>query len=99
MRIHLHSLHSDFADTERLPASRYLGRRLDGAAPLAVFGCGCGRRPLVRMPRARWMRLLPLLRLYLCLSCGARVLRPRLRQRVPYGAMFVGARASAIEGL
>ena len=98
MSIHLHSLHSDFADTERMPVSRYLGRRL-GGPPFALFGCGCGRRPLVRMPRAAWMRLLPLLRLYLCASCGARVLRARLRQRVPYGAMFIGSRASATEGL
>jgi hypothetical protein len=34
---------------------------------------------LHRIPRAIWMRFLPVLRLYRCRNCGTRVLRRRIR--------------------
>jgi hypothetical protein len=38
------------------------------------------------------MRVLPLLRLYVCLECRRRVLRPRMQARSGYGAVYLPAR-------
>lgn len=85
--IYLHSRRSDFAPTERMTEAAYLGR--SARSPLAWIGCGCGRARLLRIPRSPWMRLLPLFRLYQCLACGVRVLRPRTRQRGVYSAVYL----------
>lgn len=89
-KIYLHSWHGDFAKTQVLTESAYLGRCvLKADAPLRAFRCGCCPPQLVRIPRARWMRLLPLFRLYWCQGCGQKVLRTRTRQRFPYGSVYV----------
>jgi hypothetical protein len=87
-QVFLHSARSDFADTEVLPA-----RKGPGASQGPCwFGCGCGAERLVRVPRAGWMRVLPLMRLYVCLECRRRVLRPRMRARSGYGSVYLPAR-------
>lgn len=88
--ISLDSFHSGFAETRRMPEALYLGRSFR-ELPLKWLGCGCRKTHLVRIPRAPWMRLLPRFRQYCCLACGASVLRPRMRQRHPYGAVYLPA--------
>lgn len=89
-RIYLHSAGSDFANTQRLPPAEFLGRPIEQqTGALTLFTCGCGKHGLVRIPRASWMRSIPFLRLYQCSLCGTRVLRPRIRQRHAYGAVYL----------
>lgn len=71
----------DFAPTE--PLDQVAGSRL------CLFGCGCGKEFLQRGRRSWWMRLLPRMRCYVCLRCGASVLRGRLRQRHVYSALYL----------
>jgi DNA-directed RNA polymerase subunit RPC12/RpoP len=88
-QVYLHSASREFADTEVQPAGRYLGRSLRAAGVLKLIACGCGSRGLVRIRRAAWMRVFPAFRQYRCLACGARIFRPRLRDRLGYGALYV----------
>jgi hypothetical protein len=91
--IFLHSPLRDFAETQRMTESAYLGR-FNRAGELRFFGCGCGLQKLSRIPRDLWMRLFPLLRLYGCRCCGARVLRARMRHRgTAYGPVYLPARS------
>ena len=89
--IFVHSATSDFAETQRLPESLYLGRVLSPRRRPRLFscGCGCGTDHLVRVKRAAWMRLVPRFRLYQCRTCGTRVFRPRLKHRLGYGAVYL----------
>ena len=86
----------DFAETAPLTESAYLDRP-DAFAqppqPLRLFGCGCGKGYLQRVARARWMRLLPGFRLYLCVRCLQQVLRPRVRQQHVYSAPYLQQRS------
>lgn len=76
-----------------LPEAAYLGRHVPReTGAVSLFRCGCCAPRLVRIPRAMWMRLLPLLRLYWCLDCGRRVLRTKTRQRFAYGSLYLPAR-------
>lgn len=88
-QVYLHSATREFADTMLQSESAYLGRSLGQEGVLRFLACGCGPRGLVRIRRARWMQVLPGFRHYRCLVCGARVLRPRLRNRLGYGALYV----------
>lgn len=91
--VYLHSPRSDFAETQRMPVSSYLGRKLQpGNLRLFSCGSGCGKLELTRITRRPWMRLLPYFRLYVCLACGMRVLRTRIRQRPVYtGPVYLPA--------
>lgn len=89
-QVYLHSVSREFADTMLQSESAYLGRSLRQEGALRFLGCGCGSRGLVRIRRARWMQMLPGFRHYRCLDCGARVLRLRLRNRLGYGALYIG---------
>lgn len=60
--------------------------------------CGCTRSALARVRRSPWMRLIPLLRHYVCMACGERVLRLRTRQRYPYGPVYLPAAPLRCEG-
>lgn len=92
LRIYLHSARTDFAQTQRMPAFEYLGRHLDHREqPFGWFACGCGKVHLVRVPRSRLMRLMPMFRLYMCRKCGQQVFRPRMRQRPFYGSACLPA--------
>jgi hypothetical protein len=89
-RVYLHSPRSDFAETQWLSEVNYLGRSLrPSPRHLTLAGCGCGTKYLVRIKRAGWMRLLPLVRLYECLQCNARILRRTLPYRTRYGAAYL----------
>jgi hypothetical protein len=88
-QVYIHSLTREFADTEIQPAGQYLGRSLGANGVLRLIGCACGPRGLVRIRRAAWMRVFPGFRQYRCLACGARIFRPRLRDRLGYGALYV----------
>lgn len=95
--VYLHSTRADFAETQRLPVSSYLGSTLR-SGDLRLFSCGsgCGKAELTRITRRPWMRLLPYFRLYVCLGCGLRVLRTRMRQRPVYtGPVYLPARPLA----
>ncbi len=85
--LHLLCAHPGFAPTQVLPGSDRAACEL----ALRLFGCGCGKDHLVRVFRQRWMRLLPVLRLYACRACGQRVLRPRMRARPGYGGVYLPA--------
>ena len=75
-RTFVHSWHADFAPTQLLPESTYLGRAIyRRASPLRLLSCRCEYPGFARLRRAPWMRLMPLLRLYYCRKCHARVLR------------------------
>jgi hypothetical protein len=87
--IYLHSSTRDFAATQPLDEAAYLGRSLKRGARLSLMGCGCSSRWLVRIRRAAWMRLVPGFRYYSCLCCGAMIFRPRLRNRLGYGAVYI----------
>jgi hypothetical protein len=89
-QIFLHSPRRDFAETQWMSEADYLGRSLRSRSrPLTFFGCGCGTKYLVRIRRAHWMRLLPLMRHYKCLRCESRILRRGLPYRTPYGAAYL----------
>jgi len=88
-KVYLHSARGDFADTETLPGRHAVPH--EPGAPLRWFSCGCGEDHLVRLHRARWMRLLPLLRLYLCAACRRHVLHLRIARRSGYGAVYLPA--------
>jgi hypothetical protein len=90
-KVYLHSVGSEFAPTESLAEAAYLGRTAGEHTPLRFMQCGCSKRALLRVSRSPWMRLLPYLRQYVCMECGARVLRLRTRQRYPYGAVYLPA--------
>jgi hypothetical protein len=70
----------------------YLGRTRPWCyAPQKFWDCGCGGAQLVRISRATWMRLIPGTGQYYCRCCGSAVLRPKLRQRVPYESVYLAA--------
>lgn len=71
-----------FAPTKMLDTD-YPGRKNAG---LRLFRCSCAADRFTRRRRSLWMRFLPLLRLYQCVRCGAKVLRPRLHTRSAYPA-------------
>lgn len=97
-KVYLHSAQSEFAPTQSLPEAAYLGRVVGGPSPLRFARCGCTKSGLARIARAPWMRLVPLLRHYVCVACGARVLRLRVRQRYPYGSVYLPAAPLRCEG-
>ena len=74
-----------FADTQVL----FKRGREPGLRSLA---CGCEQPHLMRVRREGWMRFVPLLRLYACLDCGARVLHFRAPPNNAYGAVYLPAR-------
>jgi hypothetical protein len=92
--IYLHSIHRDFADTERLPEPVYLGRRIR-RSELKLLACGCEQPALARIRRAFWMRLTIFLRHYLCRACGNRVLRTWVKQRAAYCAIYLPPRPAS----
>lgn len=92
-KIYLHSLRADFADTQVLSRGEYLGRALQDprSFPIRWLSCGCKEPRLVRMRRSFWTRLVPLMRLYACLSCRGRVLRRRSRPQLLHGTVCIVA--------
>lgn len=79
--------HTAFAETEPL-----LLRGPRAHQRLGWMRCGCTDSQLVRIPRSSWMRVLPMLRLYTCISCGRRVMLARSEPSVGYGAVYLPAR-------
>lgn len=94
--IYLHSVRRDFADTQRVPEAAYLGRRLRRSS-LKLLVCGCAQPRLVRICRSAWMRPIVFLRHYLCRGCGDRVLRPKIRERAVYSAVYLPAQPANFE--
>ena len=86
--VYLHSAHADFAETQQLAADVYLGRCVP-RAKLTFFGCECRNARLTRIARSAWMRVLVRFHLYQCAQCGTRILRPRLKKRSTYGAVYL----------
>jgi len=86
--VYLHSAHADFAETQQLPADVYLGR-CQPRGQLTFFACGCRAPRLTRIARSAWMRLIWRFHLYQCERCDMRVLRPRMKKRLVYGAVYL----------
>lgn len=86
--VYLHSAQADFAETQQLPADVYLGRRITRSR-LSFVLCGCRDAGLTRIPRSPWMRILIRFHLYQCQQCGTRILRPRMKKRAAYGAVYL----------
>lgn len=60
------------------------GRSAGAPRRVLLLACGCRAPHYARVHRSFWMRLLPLLRLYQCVHCGAKVLRTRVGNRPSY---------------
>lgn len=86
---YLHSITRDFAATRPLVDAVYLGRSQNEPGTSGFIGCRCSARWLVRIRRTVWMRLVPGFQYYSCLCCGAKIFRPRLRNRLGYGAVYI----------
>lgn len=86
--VYLHSARADFAETQQLPEDVYLGRAV-ARNRLRFFLSCCGDAALTRIPRAPWMRILFRFHLYQCGQCGTRILRPRMKKRIAYGAVYL----------
>lgn len=93
-KIYLHSRTNDFAPTQHLCETRYLGRKQGSAGKMRLASCDCDAPRLERINRRWWMRILPLFRLYECQSCGAHVYRVRRRSSSVYVRMYARQQAS-----
>jgi hypothetical protein len=91
-KVYVHSVHRDFQQTQVLPEPAYLGRCVR-PGKMMFLDCGCDHQKWLRVRRLLWMRLVPSFRFYHCLHCGARVFRPRIRQRGLYSTVYMPPRS------
>ena len=74
-----------FADTQVLARGRVRQPRP------RLLACTCSQPHLMRVHREGWMRFVPLLRLYACLDCAARVLHFRAPSNNASSAVYLPA--------